>query len=199
MGTGSESDGELWLRAQSGDGRAFGELFERHADAVYNHCFRRTASWSQAQDLTSVVFLEAWRKRKAVRLVGDSIRPLLLAVANNVMRNASRAAGRYERFLARIPKPPESEAFSDEVDRRLDEERSMRLLLDYLDELRIEEREALSLCYWSGLSYEEAAAALGVPVGTIRSRLSRARRHLKALATDDDPPVPITLNRAEEH
>jgi len=78
-------DSELWRRAAGHDGTAFGELFERHADAVYLHCFRRTASWSTAEELTSVVFLEAWRRRRAVRLDTDSILPWLLAVANNAI------------------------------------------------------------------------------------------------------------------
>jgi RNA polymerase sigma-70 factor (ECF subfamily) len=60
-------DEELWSAAASHDVNAFGELFERHADTVYNHCFRRTGSWSVAEDLTSVVFLETWRRRKQVQ------------------------------------------------------------------------------------------------------------------------------------
>src|SRR5690606_11322289 len=56
------TDGDLWQKAAKGDPSAFGALFERHADAVYNHCFRRTGSWEAAEDLTSVVFLEAWRR-----------------------------------------------------------------------------------------------------------------------------------------
>jgi hypothetical protein len=63
---GSASDQELWSQATNERvGEAFGELFERHADRVYAHCFSRTGSWSMAEDLTSVVFLEAWRKRTA--------------------------------------------------------------------------------------------------------------------------------------
>lgn len=63
---GSASDQELWSQATNElVGEAFGELFERHADRVYAHCFSRTGSWSMAEDLTSVVFLEAWRKRTA--------------------------------------------------------------------------------------------------------------------------------------
>jgi RNA polymerase sigma-70 factor, ECF subfamily len=67
-----EADREL-LRTPSG----FGRLFERHGRAVYNYCFRRTADWSAAEDLTSVVFLEAWRRRKDLRLDGDSLLPWL--------------------------------------------------------------------------------------------------------------------------
>ena len=51
------SDGSLWELAGAGDGDAFGQLFDRHARAVYNHCFRLTASWSTAEDLTSTTFL----------------------------------------------------------------------------------------------------------------------------------------------
>src|SRR5258708_9621507 len=63
---GSASDQQLWSQATNElAGEAFGELFERHADRVYAHCFSRTGSWSMAEDLTSVLFLEAWRKRTA--------------------------------------------------------------------------------------------------------------------------------------
>jgi hypothetical protein len=58
---GATGDRELWLRASDGDTAAFGELFSRHASAVYNHLFRRVADWSEAEDLTSAVFLQAWR------------------------------------------------------------------------------------------------------------------------------------------
>ncbi len=72
----SASDQDLWSRAANdGAGEAFGELFERHANRVYAHCFSRTGSWSMAEDLTSVVFLEAWRRRAEVRFSGDSALP----------------------------------------------------------------------------------------------------------------------------
>jgi DNA-directed RNA polymerase specialized sigma24 family protein len=63
------SDTALWTRAAAGDRHAFGELFERHAEAVWNHSYRLTASWSQAEDLTSGTFLVAWRKCREVKLV----------------------------------------------------------------------------------------------------------------------------------
>ncbi len=58
------SDAELWSQAQRHDGHAFGSLFERHVSSVYNHCFQRTGSWSAAEDLVGVVFLEAWRREE---------------------------------------------------------------------------------------------------------------------------------------
>jgi DNA-directed RNA polymerase specialized sigma24 family protein len=69
------SDIELWNRAVDGDHEGFGVLFERHARGVYNHCFRRTASWADAEELTSAVFLEAWRRRREVRPIDESARP----------------------------------------------------------------------------------------------------------------------------
>jgi DNA-directed RNA polymerase specialized sigma24 family protein len=56
----------LWRRVGNGDSTAFGEIFERHVKAVYSHLFRRISDWPQAEDLTSAVFLHAWRRRSTV-------------------------------------------------------------------------------------------------------------------------------------
>ena len=175
----SKSDEELWRIAASRDGNAFGELFERHADAVYNHCFRRVASWAVAEDLTSTVFLEAWRKRKTVRFQGESVLPWLLAVANYSIRNSNRSLRRYRRLLSKLPRETAIPDQSDEAIGRIDDERAMEIILSIFDQLSEQDQEIISLCDWSGLSYEEAALALEVPVGTIRSRLSRARARLR--------------------
>jgi RNA polymerase sigma factor (sigma-70 family) len=175
------TDEELWELAGAGDGDAFGELFERHADTVYNHCFRRTGSWSLAEDLTSVVFLETWRRRREVRLHGASALPWLLGVANNAIHNAQRSIRRYRRFLAKLPEPVVIPDQSDEAIGRVDDERAVRELLDAFNKLGRLDQEVLSVCDWAGLSHEDAAAALGVSSGTIRSRLFRARAHLRDL------------------
>ena len=121
------SDGQLWARAASErDGEAFGQLFERHANAVYTYCFRRTGSWLVAEDLTSVVFLEAWRKRRDVRLAGESVLPWLLAVAGNAARNAERSVRRHRRLLARLPRPETVPDVADEAAKRADEERDRK-------------------------------------------------------------------------
>lgn len=172
------TDSQLWRDAVAGDAQAFGVLFERHARAVYVFCFRRTADWSLAEDLTSVVFLEAWRRRAQVRLVRESALPWLLGVATNVVLNARRSLRRHRAALERLPREQEPD-FADDVAERLDDERHMRSLLHALAALPRRERDVLALCRFAGLSYEEAAVALGIPVGTVRSRLSRARARLR--------------------
>ncbi len=184
----SLGDEQLWSRAaEHHDGDAFGQLFERHADSVYAHCFRRTGVWSMAEDLTSVVFLEAWRRRRDVQFCGDSVLPWLLGVANNATRNAQRALRRNRRLLAKLPPPEPVPDIADDAAQRADQERAVRRLLAELRGLGEPEREVLSLCDWAGLSYSEAAAALGVPVGTVRSRLARARQHLRDRAAREEP------------
>jgi RNA polymerase sigma-70 factor (ECF subfamily) len=178
-------DKALWLMAASNDGAAFGELFERHTDAVYNHCFRRTGSWYMAEDLTSVVFLEAWRKRRHVAFHGESVLPWLFGVANNAIRNTTRSMRRHRRLLAKLPRPVAIPDQADEAIARVDDEQAIKAILGAFDRLTIHEQEVISVCDWSGLSYEEASLALEVPVGTVRSRLSRARNRLRALLDED--------------
>lgn len=172
------TDGELWERAREGEPDAFGVLFERHARSVYNYLFRRTADWSLAEDLTSVVFLEAWRRRRDVRLEHDLALPWLLGVATNVLRNRRRSQWRYRAALERVPRE-RGEDFADDANARLDDERRMRSALRAMSKLSKREQDVVALCGWADLSYEEAAAVLGVPVGTVRSRLSRARARLR--------------------
>jgi RNA polymerase sigma-70 factor (ECF subfamily) len=172
------TDGELWARAREGDGEAFGRLYERHARAVYNYLFRRLADWCEAEDLTAVVFLEAFRRRNDVAVEADLVRGWLFGIATNVARNRARARRRHRAALGRLPRAEAGE-FADDVAARLDAERRMRGLLGTLSRLPREQQDVVALCLWSELSYEEAAAALGVPVGTVRSRLSRARAALR--------------------
>ena len=127
------SDGDLWSQASAHEGAAFAELFERHSEAVYNHCFRRTGSWSLAEDLTSVAFLHAWRRRNQVKLHGDSILPWLLAVANNTTRNSQRSIRRHHRLLAKLPMSDATSDSGSVMDERMDDERRMKSILDSLN------------------------------------------------------------------
>jgi RNA polymerase sigma-70 factor (ECF subfamily) len=175
------TDAVLWERAAAGDTSAFGLLYERHARTVYNYCFRRTGDWSAAEDLTAIVFLEAWRRRGQVELERDQAIPWLLGVATNVIRNSRRSKRRYRAALERMPRERAAD-FAPDADERLDDERVMRAALRALRTLPSRDQDVVALCAWEELTYEEAALALGIPVGTVRSRLSRARARLRELS-----------------
>jgi RNA polymerase sigma-70 factor (ECF subfamily) len=181
------SDIELWDRAVAGERACFGVLFERHARRVYNHCFRRTASWADAEELTSAVFLEAWRRRREVRPIDESALPWLLGVANNLVRNHRRSLGRYRAAVVRLPPPGAQPDPADDVAGRLADEAQMRRVLAQVERLPPRDQEVLALCAWSGLTYQEAAEVLGIPVGTVRSRLARARGRLVEMDGNSDP------------
>jgi DNA-directed RNA polymerase specialized sigma24 family protein len=109
----SVSDQALWDRSVAGDTDAFGELFVRHRDAVYNYCFRRMASWDAAEDLTSAVFLEVWRGRRRLALDRESALPWLIGTASNLVRSRMRSAAR--RFAIERRAAPRDEV-SDPAD-----------------------------------------------------------------------------------
>ena len=185
------TDLALWSRAvDDGDADAFGTLFDRHATTIYNYCHRRGLDWSTAEDLTSVVFLEAWRRRNEFRPTdSDHVLAWLLGVATNVVRNRRRAMRRHSAALARLPRPGAEPDFGDAVAERLDQRALGRGLLEWVHRLPRRERDVVLLCLCTGLTYEQAAIALDVPVGTVRSRLSRGRARLRRMvATNADAP-----------
>ncbi|KQY57792.1 hypothetical protein ASD66_07010 [Nocardioides sp. Root151] len=180
------SDNELVDGLRNGEGSALGILFDRYADRIYNHCFRRTASWDAAQDATSTVFLEAWRGRERVMLHDSSALPWLYGIATNVCRNLNRKQRRHLAAVRRLPVDADSPDHAEAVIGRLDDERRMAALLTAHEGLPRRDQEIFSLVVWSELTYEQAAAALGIPVGTVRSRLSRARRRLHAAVSEGE-------------
>jgi RNA polymerase sigma-70 factor, ECF subfamily len=175
-----DGDDSLWRRSSTGDTEAFAALFERHAKAIYNYCFRRVGDWSVAEDLLSIVFLEAWKLR-AREVQPGKVLPWLYGIATNVVRNQRRSERRYTAALRRVPKPGPEADFSPDADERIDDEARMRTTLALLSGLPRRELDVLVLCAWCELSYEDASIALGIPIGTVRSRLSRARRRLREL------------------
>lgn len=173
-------DEELWEAATRGVESAFAALFERYADQVCNFVYRATGSWDLAEELVSVVFLEAWRQREKIHLHHGSLRPWLLGVASNQVRRWWRDRARRDRAVARLHAYPLGD-HADAVSELLDDEQRLQAVLGLIDGLPDTQREALILWAWEGLNYAEIAVALGVPVGTVRSRLSRARAYLTGL------------------
>ncbi|NAZ87056.1 RNA polymerase sigma factor [Kineococcus indalonis] len=184
---GAVSDGELWRRAVAGDADSFGVLFDRHGDAVHGYCARRTGSLDAADDLVSVVFLEAWRRRADVELVDDKALPWLYGIAGRTLQRRWRTTRRHRAALERLPRTEAEPDHADDVAARLDDRRQLAQLQAAFARLRPAEQEVLTLCVWQGLDYASAAVAAGVPVGTVRSRLSRARARLRAGTVGGNP------------
>lgn len=183
-------------RVRAGDEGAFSVLFREHGRAVYNHCFRLTGDWTSAEDCTSLVFLEAWRLRGKVEADGGTLLPWLLGIANFVVRRRSRVGRRHKLLMERLPAPGLLPDIADEVVGRLDDQDRIAAVRQSFGRLARADREALALCVWAGLDYAQAAQALGVPVGTVRSRLSRARRRLEKLVGEnlDSPMEPPAVS-----
>jgi RNA polymerase sigma factor (sigma-70 family) len=172
-------------KGEPSDVAEFGILFDRHGQAIYKFCARRTADLALAEDLTSITFLEAWRHRRRVPLGQDNnALPWLLGVANNVVRNALRHQRRERAASERLPPASVAPAAEDDALSRSMTEARLRDALDAISALSEGERDVVMLVLWSDLAYDEAAAALGIPVGTVRSRLSRARSKLQVALND---------------
>jgi RNA polymerase sigma factor (sigma-70 family) len=169
----------------SDEAGAYGRIWDAHAGAIYRYCFHRTGEAALAEDLTSIVFLEAWRRRGHVALIPEAALPWLYGIATNVLRNQHRSRRRYRAALARLPRPQDEPDFADDLAAQVDSERRMREILDRVHRLSTLEQEVLSLCVWEGLAPHEAALALDVPEATVRTRLHRARQHLRSLTTFD--------------
>ncbi|MFC7532840.1 RNA polymerase sigma factor [Actinoplanes sp. GCM10030250] len=174
-------------RIRAGEETAFGELFDEHAQAVYRHAVWTDGDHGNAEDVVSLTFLEAWRIRETLRPDGESLRPWLLGIATNVLRNRRRTARRYRAALSRaassrVPAAGALPDFADEVVGRMYDAEQLAAAATALRALRRADREVFLLCVWQQLDYAAVAEALGIPVGTVRSRLSRARTRLRARA-----------------
>jgi RNA polymerase sigma factor (sigma-70 family) len=176
-------DGDL-VSIAAKDPEAFGELFRRHSRAVYAYCARRTGDLHLAEDLTSVTFLEAFRRRRTLQLSSTSALPWLLGVANNVTRNAERSLRRYRSALGRVLPPPDGSSAEEVAVEHIGAQQALARAMGALGQLSPAERDIVQLVLWSELSYADAASALGIPVGTVRSRLASARQKLAAVTTD---------------
>jgi RNA polymerase sigma-70 factor (ECF subfamily) len=184
------ADVALWTDLVRGDAQALGELFDRYSRPVYNFAFRRTASWALAEEVTQATFVSLWRRARS--LPGDlsTGRGWLFGIAENECRNAVRGAARANRLRTRLVDQAGSGADPDHADAvsdRVDAERRMAEVRDLLRRLPAHEQRTIELVVWSGLSMAEAAAAMGVAEGTVKSRLSRARGRLTQLV---DAPIP---------
>ncbi len=176
---------------RDGDADAFTTLYRAHVDRVYRLAASLCGDGSHAEDVTAETFLTAWKIRATIADSGDPLAPWLLAIAARQALNVVRGRRRQIGFVARHGHRFETATadIAEEVSTRLDDAELLARTRAALDRLERREVEVLVLCVWSGLSTRAAADALGVAEGTVRSRLSRARRRLRVLA-GEEPTAP---------
>ncbi|MDX6480296.1 MAG: hypothetical protein QOG85_806 [Gaiellaceae bacterium] len=149
---------------------AFEVIFERHFDTVHRYVARR-AGRQRADDLASQTFVVAFARRASFRPDANDARPWLLGIATKLLANDRRSEQRLLETYGRLSGDARDDASSASD--------SDRDVADALVKLDPAQRDVLLLHAWGDLSYEEIADALEIPVGTVRSRLSRARASLQ--------------------
>jgi RNA polymerase sigma-70 factor (ECF subfamily) len=165
------SDAEL-IESSLVDASAFAGVFDRHFRAIFRFLQGRVGV-QLAEDLASETFMLAFRRRRSYDLSREDARPWLYGIATNLMREHRRAEERHLRAYARMS--DESALAPGQTPDHFDPGLSAALL-----ELGQEERNLILLLAWADLTYEQLAHVLDVPVGTVRSRVSRVRSKLSA-------------------
>jgi len=184
-------DRVLWSRLAGADDAALTELYRRHCDAVYNFAFRRTASWVAAEDVVQATFTAVWRRARAGTmdaLRSETARAVLLVMAGQECANVARTVRRQRLLHGRIEADCGGAVSPDHAGstaERVDDELQMSEVRRALRLIPRVQREAIELVVWSHCSIAEAAGALGVSEGTVKSRLHRARQSLSTVIEID--------------
>ena len=182
-------DGELIVSSVANPAM-FADIFDRHHGELYRY-LRRQVGPDLAADLAADTFVTAFARRGSYRVQSTDARPWLYGIAHNLLRNHRRQQRRRLAAYARHGAEPVadlgSEAEFAQADARADSVAVSARLEQILARMADRDREVLQLFAWAGMSYAEVAQALGIPLGTVRSRLNRARRELRALLENDPP------------
>lgn len=168
------------VQSSLADPSAFASLFERHASSVHRYLLKRVGP-QNAEDLVGETFVTAFRSRTNYDLGRPDARPWLFGIATNLTRHYWRSESR--RRSREVPSPGDSLSHdhSDDVSQQVfysSQGSAIAQALAYLDDAH---RDVLLLIAGTGFRYEEVSEALGIPVGTVRSRMSRTRSRLREL------------------
>jgi RNA polymerase sigma factor (sigma-70 family) len=160
---------------------AFGALFDRHATSLHRYFVRRLGPF-EAEAMVGDVFRIAFEKRRTYDVSRPNARPWLYGIATNLLAKHRRGEARRIRAVARLAaqRLPAID-LADGVSEMVDADSLWPRVADAVASLPETERDALLLHVWEGLSYDDIADALCVPVGTVRSRLHRARGRIREL------------------
>ncbi|MFF4351952.1 RNA polymerase sigma factor [Streptomyces sp. NPDC001530] len=171
----------------------FARLYDRYASDIHRYAARRLGTGA-ADDITAETFLIAFRTRARYDTDRPNARPWLYGIAGNLIGKQRRAEVRALRALARTGHDTVAESWTDLADDRVTAQSAHAPLAGALAALPAGDRHVLLLVAWADLTYAEVAEALRIPVGTVRSRLNRARRKVRS-ALGADPA--FTLDATE--
>jgi RNA polymerase sigma-70 factor (ECF subfamily) len=157
----------------------FGTLYDRHATVLYGYACLRVGR-DHAEDVVADTFLTAFAQRRAYDLARTSARPWLFGILTNKIAARGRAEKIHYRAYARAWQNPVVEGLADRVAEQVTAQAQRGRLAAALSRLNPADRHVLLLVAWGQLSYDEVAQALGIPPGTVASRLNRARRKVRA-------------------
>ena len=169
------------IAASISDPERFGIVFDRHATALFRYLVRRVGV-DQADPLLGDVFRVAFERRSTYDFRRPDARPWLYGIATNLLAHHRRGEARRVRAMGRLlgGQPPLEDP-SEAAVSAIDAESLWSRVAHAITELPDSERDCLVLFVWEELSYDQIAVAMGVPVGTVRSRLNRARLRLREL------------------
>ncbi|MEV4258279.1 RNA polymerase sigma factor [Spirillospora sp. NPDC049652] len=164
----------------------FTELYDRHAPDVHRYIAGRLGR-EHADDLTADVFLVAFRKRADFDPARGDVRPWLFGIATKAVSRHRRGESRRLKALGRMNAEPPTDGPEDGVAARVAAQQAGPELARAIKGLSQADRDVLFLTALAGLSYQEVAEALGVPGGTVGSRLNRAKREIRRVLGDVNP------------
>ncbi len=179
-----EPQAELLRRLASGDEEAFGIVYRAHAPRLYRYALHMTGQVAAAEEVLQETFMVLLEHADQYDPARGTLEQFLLGIARNRIRRWLQQDGRYVELPEERPGEPPARPFplaspgESEVLESLTRDQLTRRLWQTIQTLPEHYREVLVLCELEGMEYAEAAAALGCPVGTVRSRLHRARELL---------------------
>ncbi len=171
------TDGEL-IRRSIDDPLLFEGVFDRHYDQIFRYVVRRVGA-ADGPDIAADVFVVAFEQRTRFWADQESAAPWLFGIAANLAKRHARSQARRNRAYLKAAQPHNPDSTADRIVDRVDAEAQAGALNQAMGSLRSRDREVLLLVALSDLSYQEVAQALNIPVGTVRSCLSRTRARLR--------------------
>ncbi|MFI6502263.1 RNA polymerase sigma factor [Nonomuraea typhae] len=176
------------VSASRADPEAFAELFDRYSGMLYRYVVKRLGP-EPAEDLVGETFLVAFSRRGSYDTRYADARPWLFGILTKLIsRHHRREAARY-RAMRRAPLDGDVESPADRVAAGVSAQARRPELAAALAKLPAKDRDVLLLIAWGDLTYDEVARALDIPIGTVRSRLNRGRRKVRAALGDTNPMI----------